>query len=110
MPEKDFQEPLKPRPEYKPKQTETPTPDRPWNESSAGEQEEAEEMEDETKGEKYIPELDRDKGLSERAGESKKKVSKRHKLCAPFVVAGSTLLISLLVMVIHIIRSRAYNG
>lgn len=45
--------------------------------------------------------FDRDKGPSEEANQSKKKASKRHKLCPPFMMAGSALLVSLIVMVIH---------
>ena len=71
----------------------------------ANEIEPCEEKPDEQESE----ELEKQKGISEdaaAAAQMKKHVSKKSKVCPPLVVAGSALLVSLIVLVFQLIRAK----
>lgn len=53
-------------------------------------------------------ELEKQKGINEdaAAAQIKKHVSKKNKVCPPLVVAGSALLVSLIVLVFQLIRAK----
>ncbi|KAB1220813.1 hypothetical protein CJ030_MR3G003313 [Morella rubra] len=114
----DVQESTEPKPDQEPEQAETPQPKHPVEQHGEGrvaeqEQTECTGKEIQEANKERSPQVKEDKSPVEKQGEpgegatqGKKPASKRCKLCSPCVVAGSAILVSLIVFVFHRIRAK----
>ncbi|XP_031254360.1 cilia- and flagella-associated protein 251-like [Pistacia vera] len=112
-PGEEVQESTKPESHQEPEQQETSNLNNLADQTSEEtqgkeikEKETREEISKEKVEEHESLELEKQNDLSEEASQMKKHVEKMSKMCPPLVVAGSALLVSILVLVFHFIRAK----
>lgn len=112
-PGEEVQESTKPESHQEPEQQKTSNPNNLADQTSEEtqgkeikEKETREEISEEKVEEHESEEMEKQKDLNEEASQMKKHVGKKSKMCPPLVVAGSALLVSILVLVFHFIRAK----